>query len=411
MKKIIFDTDNTTGIEGRPMDDSLALMYLLGLPEEAEVLGVTCNFGNGTVNEVYNCTRKLLDELGRSDMLVLRGAEANDDPRTEAARWIAETAAANPGEVSYLGIGSLGNLYGAYLFDAEVFKNLKEIVLMGGLTEPLYIHGDQPLAELNMSANAFATETVLTKGHDISVITGNNCLAVSELPKDEFLNKLCVSSNPTGMYIAKICGYRFRDKVAVYGADSSYCWDVVASAYLLHPELFEDNLTSCNIQLDNLKTGFLNPVSETEANTVINIPCAKDRVLLQDSYYKAWTSCPVAPQENNFSCNGVYLDKLIQPSILIELCKAPAHGFLLLQRLKENGLVEATLDPAGFYRMLKKLEKADFITGVKNSSAQRGKVVYEITDLGRLALGNWQETLTSYQHHIDHILSEIDAVR
>lgn len=214
MKKIIFDTDNTTGIEGRPMDDSLALMYLLGLPEEAEVLGVTCNFGNGTVNEVYNCTRKLLDELGRSDMLVLRGAEANDDPRTEAARWIAETAAANPGEVSYLGIGSLGNLYGAYLFDAEVFKNLKEIVLMGGLTEPLYIHGDQPLAELNMSANAFATETVLTKGHDISVITGNNCLAVSELPKDEFLNKLCVSSNPTGMYIAKICGYRFRDKVA-----------------------------------------------------------------------------------------------------------------------------------------------------------------------------------------------------
>ena len=64
MKKIIFDTDNTIGIEGRPMDDALALIYLLGFPFEAEILGITCNYGNGTVNEVYNCCRKQLDELG-----------------------------------------------------------------------------------------------------------------------------------------------------------------------------------------------------------------------------------------------------------------------------------------------------------------------------------------------------------
>ena len=140
MKKIIFDTDNTIGIEGRPMDDALALIYLLGFPFEAEILGITCNYGNGTVNEVYNCCRKQLDELGHSEILVLRGSEMNENPRSEAARWIANIAEANPGEISYLGIGSLSNLYGAYLIDQNVFDNLREIVLMGCLTEPIFIH-------------------------------------------------------------------------------------------------------------------------------------------------------------------------------------------------------------------------------------------------------------------------------
>lgn len=411
MKKIIFDTDNTIGIEGRPMDDALALVYLLGLPHEAEVLGITCNYGNGTVNEVYKCCRKQLDEIGCSDMLVLRGCEMDEDPRTEAARWIANTAAANPGEVSFLGIGSLSNLYGAYLIDENVFGNLKEIVLMGGLTEPLFIHGNQPLAELNMSINNVASSCILKNGRNVSVITGNNCLPVSELPKEEFLEKLQVSSNPTGMYIAKSCGYRFRDKVAVYGADSSYCWDAVAAAYLVHPELFEDHPTPCRIDKELMNQGFLNPVSEDEANAVINIPVARDKTALQDDFYKGWTSCSIHTAEVNFSCNGVYLDKLIQPSILIELSKEPAHGFLLLQKLKESGMVDSNLDPAGFYRMLKKLEKSDFIVSTKVDSNPKGRQVFNITSLGRIALNNWEQTLKQYSKHIDKILCEIDRVK
>lgn len=412
MKKIIFDTDNTIGIEGRPMDDALALLYLLGLPEECEILGVTCNYGNGTVNEVYNCCRKQLDELGHSDMLLLRGCEMDEDPRTEAARWIASVAADNPGEVSFLGIGSLSNLYGAYLLDENVFANLKEIVLMGGITEPLFIHGDQPLAELNTSINYVASTCILTHGHDISIITGNNCLPVSELPKDEFLSKLQVNTNATGMYIAKKCGYRFRDKESVYDADSSYCWDAVATSYLLHPELFTDHVTPCYINEEDMKTGFLHPVeSETAANAILNIPTANSCQELQEGYYKAWLGCSVSATETSFSCNGVYLDKLIQPAILIELAKEPSHGFRILQNLKESGMVDQSLDPAGFYRMLKKLEKADFIVAESPKSSPKAKHVYKITDLGRKALNNWYDTLTNYRTHIDKVLDELDNVR
>ena len=54
MKKIIFDCDNTMGMNGRPMDDGLTLLYLLGRSDEAEVLGICCNPGNGTPDEVYD---------------------------------------------------------------------------------------------------------------------------------------------------------------------------------------------------------------------------------------------------------------------------------------------------------------------------------------------------------------------
>jgi len=41
MKYIIFDCDSTVGLPGKPMDDALALLYLLGRPAAVTVLGVT----------------------------------------------------------------------------------------------------------------------------------------------------------------------------------------------------------------------------------------------------------------------------------------------------------------------------------------------------------------------------------
>ena len=53
MQKIIFDCDNTVGIEGYPMDDALAFLYLLGNRGRAQVLAFCCTFGNGTAQQVY----------------------------------------------------------------------------------------------------------------------------------------------------------------------------------------------------------------------------------------------------------------------------------------------------------------------------------------------------------------------
>ena len=121
MKQIIFDCDSTAGIPGYPMDDALALFYLLGRPQEAEVLAVTCTFGNGTTEQVYRASRDLLSEAGWERLPVICGSSQGEEPVSDAARFIVEETRKKPGELSFVGIGSLTNLYGASLLDPGIF--------------------------------------------------------------------------------------------------------------------------------------------------------------------------------------------------------------------------------------------------------------------------------------------------
>ena len=281
MKHVIFDCDSTVGLPGKPMDDALALLYLLGRPQEAEILGVTCTFANGTVEEVYRSTTALLREIGRTDIPLLRGAESGEDPRTEAARFIADTVNARPGEVTLVAIGSLTNLYGAYLLDHSIFEKTKEIILMGGYTAPVLYHGFH-LEELNFSVNPEAADWVLKQGKNISILTGNNTLEPSYLPKEEFMARMGKG------YIGEKCGYRFDAQGNRYGNPISYCWDVVATVYLLHPELFEDCPTHCFITEHGMHAGWLG-VTEQAADTVqLNLPRVKDLAAYRREMYAGW---------------------------------------------------------------------------------------------------------------------------
>ena len=51
IKHVICDCDNTANFPGRPMDDALAILYLLGSAEDIDLLGISCNYGNGTSAE------------------------------------------------------------------------------------------------------------------------------------------------------------------------------------------------------------------------------------------------------------------------------------------------------------------------------------------------------------------------
>jgi len=286
MKYIIFDCDSTVGLPKKPMDDALALLYLLGRPEEAEILGITCTFANGTAREVYRSTKALLQEIGRTDIPLLPGADREEDPRSDAARFIVETVSARPGEITLVAIGSMTNLYGAWLLDNTIFHKVKEIVIMGGYTAPVYYH-TRHLEELNFSVNPEAAACVLNHGKNISILTGNNTLEPSYLPKEEFIEKLC-SGSGSGRYIAEKCGYRFDDKALQDGDAASYCWDVVATVYLLHPELFTDVTAHCFVTKNGMYSGWLG-VTEPAADTaVLNLPVVKDLVSYREEMYSGW---------------------------------------------------------------------------------------------------------------------------
>lgn len=294
MKKLIFDCDNTMGIEGYPMDDALAFLYVLGNRDKVELLGFTCTFANGTAAQVYEASHQLLEEVDLSSLPLLKGAEKEEDPRSEAAQFIVDMANKYPGEVSVLAIGSMTNLYGAWLIDPQIFDKLKEIVLMGGITEKLYTHGVH-CPELNFSINNKSSAAVFTHGKRISIVTGNNCLPVSYLPKEEFMAKMEVETRPISAYVARKCGYRFDNRKAVYGEEGSYCWDAVAAAYLLYPELFEDHWTACDILEEHLQDGSLMPCEQ--GTTLLNLPQAKDAAAFRQNLYESWLALDFAVKE------------------------------------------------------------------------------------------------------------------
>lgn len=281
MNYVIFDCDSTAGLPGKPMDDALALLYLLGRPNEAEILGITCTFANGTAAEVYASTSRLLREIGRGDIPLLRGAESGEDPRTEAAQFIVDAVNARPGAVTLVAIGSLTNLYGAYLLDGTVFEKVKQIVLMGGYTAPVLYHGLH-LEELNFSVNPEAAACVLNHGKNISILTGNNTLEPSYLPKEEFMEKMGSG------YIAEKCGYRFDVQGNRYGNPISYCWDVVATVYLLHPELYEDDYANCFITEHGMHAGWLGVTEQAKDTVLLNLPKVKDLAAYRQEMYGGW---------------------------------------------------------------------------------------------------------------------------
>lgn len=283
MKKIILDCDNTLGVTDCDVDDGLALIYLLGC-KDAEVLGITATYGNNQVDVVMKQTEKLLKDLGRQDIALKKGGKKAGDYESEASVYLAEMAAKYKGEVSILATGSLTNLMGAYKIDSQFFENVKEIVLMGGITEPL-VFEKKVMDELNFSCDPSASTTVLREGRHVSAITGNNCLKVL-FTKEEYRNRLSASDKKIAEYILKETDYYFKYNEEGYGIGGFYNWDVTAAVYLMHPELFEENPVTLECAESDLQTGFLREADS--GNCTVNLPLIGEEKPFRDNIYETW---------------------------------------------------------------------------------------------------------------------------
>jgi inosine-uridine nucleoside N-ribohydrolase len=200
-----------------------------------------------------------------------------------------DTVNSRPGEISLVAIGSLTNLYGAWLLDPSVFEKTKEIVLMGGYTAPVLYHGFH-LEELNFSENPEAAACVLNRGKNISILTGNNTLEPSYLPKEEFMEKMGFG------YIAEKCGYRFDVQGNRYGNPISYCWDVVAAVYLLHPELFDDAYSHCFITEHGMHAGWLGVTGQASDTVLLNLPRVREPAAYRQEMYDGWQNFKITEE-------------------------------------------------------------------------------------------------------------------
>jgi len=289
MEKVLCDCDNTMGVPGKPIDDGQTLLYLLGRPD-IDVLGVTTTFGNGTIDQVYPATERLLRAAGRSDIPLWRGAGRRGQAPTEAARFLAETAAAHAGEITLLAIGPLGNLRAAAQLDPNFFHNLKQIVCMGGYLHPLEIPGWEDVGELNLASDPEAASIVINaplrrgpeSGGPLTLMNAHVCLqAPFGLPE----------LAPIERYGPEV--YRmWRDYLLSWGAgngaSSEYLWDLLPAVYISAPKLFDANPVWIRSTVKDLETGTL-VIDNKGEGARVNMPT---RILNVDRFYailyEAW---------------------------------------------------------------------------------------------------------------------------
>lgn len=287
MKKIIFDCDNTMGLYGKDVDDGLALLYLLGR-DDVNLLGLTTTFGNSTIDEVYNNTLGMFNELGITHIPLKKGAPSPHSRHSEAAEFLVEAVNKYPGEITLLATGSLTNLLGAFQVDKQFFQKVKEIVLMGGITKPLIIEGKR-MDELNFSSDPEAIFGVLSSNCRTTVLTGHICLE-AKFGEREFKRLMENDSIWAYRYIREKSYNWFKYFTNSYDTKEFYNWDTVAAVYLTNPELFEDNVVNVVSTVEDLKTGFLKIDNSADTGYKVNIPThIKDRDRFNEIVFEAWS--------------------------------------------------------------------------------------------------------------------------
>ncbi|MBI9106669.1 MAG: nucleoside hydrolase [Spirochaetales bacterium] len=310
LSKVIVDCDNTMGLPGWEVDDGLVIFYLLGR-EDIDVLGITNTFGNGSLKDVEFYTKKLLFDIGRSDIPRFTGEPfMNQNPKlaldirkggdryahelkaqsfpSEAAVFLSDTVNKYPGEVTILALGPVGNLYDAWKIDHDFFKKTKEIVLMGGYTGELFV-GDVNCRELNLSCNPVAANRILRAECPVIVFNGHICLQApfyaEDLSRLEYWpeDRLKIVT----AWLSAFAGYFKGLENAAF-----YLWDLLPAVYVSHPELFDLKNVVVNPSEESLIDGMLNP-GESEGSVEVIMP---DNILdvdkfmdvLEEGWRKAW---------------------------------------------------------------------------------------------------------------------------
>jgi len=280
MRKIIIDCDNTFGVEGCDLDDGLAIIYALGTGK-CDLLGVTTTFGNNTLEVVSPNTTRFIKDIGMEQIPVHFGHES-DAWENKAAEYLVEITKTHPNEISVVALGSLTNLYHAYLRDPAFFDRVDVLSCMGGTTEPLIIMG-KVLNELNFSCSSEAAYHVLTKARNVKIATGNICLDAL-FTKIRF-DELRQSENPFLLWLNSKGQYWFDREKEYFGHDGIYKWDIYAVAIILYPELFESNFVKISPDLESMKSG--NLIGNGDTRTV-DIPVIKNVSEYIENVYEAY---------------------------------------------------------------------------------------------------------------------------
>lgn len=292
-QKIVFDVD--TGI-----DDSLALLYLLASPDEAEILAITCTAGNVPARQVARNNLDLLALCGAPEIEVALGSEVpllaplmtteethgpqgvgyavlpvsdrSISPRHATAVWI-DAVRAHPGEVIGLVTGPLTNLALAVRLEPELPRLLKRLVVMGGAFD--YKGNTTPVSEWNIAVDPDAAKLVFDAFSGLPedrfpIIAGLNVTERIEMhphhlvelariagsePVDEAISiddvpgTLSQQSNPVVRFVSDAMRFYMEFHLTHDQGHLAHVHDPFAAALAIHPELATYRSATVDVEL------------------------------------------------------------------------------------------------------------------------------------------------------------------
>lgn len=268
--KIILDTD--PGI-----DDAMAIFFAFQSPN-IDVLGLTTVFGNVPV-EMSARNAVTLCDLAGQDIPVTKGVgmpwvgpestyahfvhgadgfgeidfPASDkplDPRS-SAQFIVDTVRANPGEVTIVAIGPLGNLALALRLEPELPKLVKGVNIMGGAA---FVRGNvTPVAEANIWNDAHAADIVFSADWDLTMFGLD---VTNNVPFDpSFMDTLASKNEKLGGFVQQ--SSKFYTDFYSQNREDRVCFfhDAFPLAYMIDASLFEITEGHARVSTDSLNRG------------------------------------------------------------------------------------------------------------------------------------------------------------
>jgi len=239
-EKVIIDTDI-----GDDVDDAFAVALALRSPE-LQILGVSTTFGDTELRA--KLTDRLLGEAGRPDIPVATGTPTSfksnftQRPYAEGGHFaksshpnstdfILDQIRRNPNQITLVAIGPLVNVGALIDKDADTFRKLKRVVLMGGSVYRRY--GDMgyapprgPEPEWNIKNDIPSAQKLFNLGVPIFMMP----LDSTQLKLDEVKRPLIFRA-----------GTPLTDALTLlytqWGQQTPTLFDVMTLAYILDPKL------------------------------------------------------------------------------------------------------------------------------------------------------------------------------
>ena len=231
---VVLDCDTGT-------DDAVAIM-LAALHPGLDLLGVTTVFGNLEVADTTDNTQRVLDNVGRSDIPVHRGASSALPPRGRAADpsaavdWLVETLRATTRPVTLVPTGPLTNVALALAADPRIVDAVDQLVMMGGSHR---IPNVTPHAERNVRNDPAAADAVLRAGFRRLVMVTLDATHQAPLAHDD-CDRLRRLGTPAGVAAAELVEERIEqyagsDRPGARAAAPVH--DPLTVAYLVEPDV------------------------------------------------------------------------------------------------------------------------------------------------------------------------------